>query len=105
MVIRCGVKKTINPEVFLILLFVKISEDPLVKTVFERNTVKTKYRHIQFDLVNGRWYCYTKDGKTDLGQIYYDPAWKCYVWVQKGDVQFDMCCLADVISFGNQLRP
>ncbi len=65
--------------------------------------MKLKYRAIQFDLVNGRWYCYTKDGKIDLGQVYYDPSWKCFVWVQKEDVQFGVSCLKDVISFMSQL--
>ena len=68
--------------------------------------MKTQYKHIQFDLVNGRWYCYTKDGETDLGQVHYDNStWKCYVWIQNEDVKFDICCLTDLISFMSQLRP
>ena len=68
--------------------------------------MKTEYTHIQFDLVDGRWYCYTKDGRTDLGQVYYDPLWEDYVWEQKTDnVRFDISCLKDVVAFMEQLKP
>ena len=66
--------------------------------------MKTVYKHIQFNFVNERWYCYSLDGKTDLGMVYFDIQWKCYVWEQTYDVKFDKCCLEDVVSFMNQLK-
>lgn len=66
--------------------------------------MKIKYKHIQFDLVNGRWYCYTPDGETDLGQVYYDPTWKGFVWEQADNVRFSISCLKDLTSFLEQLK-
>ena len=66
--------------------------------------MKQKYKKIEFDLVEGRWYCYNKKSGEELGKVYYYQPWKKYVFDMKEDIVFDLSCLKDVIDFMEQLR-
>jgi len=71
--------------------------------------MKTKYKHIHF-LRRGGLYaskrCYscvnTKSGDS-LGQVFYYPRWRLYVFAAMATAVFDKNCLRDIAHFLEQL--
>lgn len=72
--------------------------------------MKTKYNHIHFvkqpTLFENHlaYSCRNNKSKCLLGQIYYYPPWRKFVFCPHGPVFFDKSCLRDIIDFLEQLK-
>ncbi len=65
--------------------------------------MKPEYKYIYFTSMSPiNWLCNAPDG-TDLGEIYYDPSCKCYVYNQPSDVVITVTGLEEIIDFIKQL--
>ena len=66
--------------------------------------MKTKYKYIYFEKVDGQWCCFNNKSGCALGWIQYYRKWKLYVIEFEPGCVFNNTCLTDISHFLRQLQ-
>lgn len=66
--------------------------------------MKTTYKYIHFEKIEGEWFCFNNKSKCVLGWICYYRKWRLYVIEFEPGCVFNNTCLTDIAHFLKQLQ-